>query len=92
MTDDYLLLMADTDKITDNVIFLYFKKFLTCSLCKPEGIKAQMSWVMVNDLCSVARRFVVMKQQSELKTCKRVTVTRCAALNRDETDARCLTP
>lgn len=72
MTDDYLLLMADTDKITDNVIFLSFKKkFITCSLCTPEGIKAQMSWVKVNDLCSVARRFVVMKQQSELKMCKK---------------------
>lgn len=55
MTDDYLLLMADTDKITDNVIFLYFKKFLTCSLCTPEGMNAQMSWVKVNDFYSVAQ-------------------------------------
>ena len=37
---DYLFLMADTMKIIVNFTFLYFKKkFLTCSLCTPEGKK-----------------------------------------------------
>lgn len=40
LINNYLLLMSDTDKITDNFTFLYFKKtFLTCGLCAPEGQK-----------------------------------------------------
>lgn len=39
MTDDYLLLMADIDKTTDNFTLLYFKKVISCSFCTPEGEK-----------------------------------------------------
>lgn len=35
--DNYPLLMVDTEKITDNFTFLYFKeKFITWSFCTPE--------------------------------------------------------
>lgn len=40
-TDNYLILMADTDKISDNFTFLYFIKFVTCSLCTVEGKKGE---------------------------------------------------
>lgn len=40
ITDNNLLLMADSDKITYNFTFFHFTKvFLTCRLCTPEGKK-----------------------------------------------------
>ena len=41
--DNYLLLMANTSKITNNITFLHLKnKFITCSLYTPEGKKAKV--------------------------------------------------
>lgn len=41
--NNYLLVMTDTLKITDHLKFFYSeKKFLTCSLCTPEGKTAYM--------------------------------------------------
>lgn len=38
ITDNHLLLLANTDTITENFTFLYLrKKFTTCSLCTPGG-------------------------------------------------------
>lgn len=40
ITDNYLLLMADPNKMSNNFIFLYFKnKFINCSFCTTEGKK-----------------------------------------------------
>lgn len=36
ITTNYLLLMADINKIT-NFTFLYLRKSIACSLCPPEG-------------------------------------------------------
>lgn len=38
-TNNYLLLMASTDKIDNNFIFLYFNKFIKCIFCTPESKK-----------------------------------------------------
>lgn len=49
-TNDYLLLLADTNNITENN-FLYFqKKFITCSLCTPENDRLRCSeqrWIIL---------------------------------------------
>lgn len=38
ISDNHLLLMANTDKTTDHFIFLYFtKKLIACSLCTSES-------------------------------------------------------